>query len=253
MDYKLLVETAVLAGEIMLSGGAETYRVEDTIKRMLRASKLKTSETFATTTCIMVTLSDPDIDTISHVKRVGARVTNLNNIYRVNNVSRNWCSGKITLQEAYDELMEIKNAKHYSPWLYYLSNIGTAGFFAVLLGGNRYDLAFAAINGLLIAICLYISDRIKINTFITNVVTAAFIAIASMLYIQGFPEQLHMELLISGSIMPLVPGVAITNAIRDTLHGDYMSGGARAIEAFVLATSIAVGIGMGIAIFGCMV
>ncbi len=28
MDYMLLVDTAVLAGEIMLESGAETYRVE---------------------------------------------------------------------------------------------------------------------------------------------------------------------------------------------------------------------------------
>lgn len=253
MDYKLLVETAVLAGEIMLSGGAETYRVEDTINRMLRVSKLKTSEAFATTTCIMVTLSDPNIDTISHVKRIGCRSTNLNKVYLVNNVSRNWCSGKITLQEAHNELIEIKESKHYNPWLYYLSNIGTAGFFAVLLGGNGYDFVFAAINGLIVSICLYFSDRIRINTFITNVITATLIAICSMLFIRSFPDKTHMDLLISGSIMPLVPGVAITNAIRDTLHGDYMSGGSRAIEAFVLATSIAVGIGVGLGLFQSIV
>ena len=31
MDYMLLVDTAVLAGEIMLESGAEAYRVQDTI------------------------------------------------------------------------------------------------------------------------------------------------------------------------------------------------------------------------------
>jgi uncharacterized membrane protein YjjB (DUF3815 family) len=48
--------------------------------------------------------------------------------------------------------------------------------------------------------------------------------------------------------MPLVPGLAMTNAARDILHGDYLSGGARAIEAFCVAAVVAVGVGMGMAI-----
>jgi len=45
--------------------------------------------------------------------------------------------------------------------------------------------------------------------------------------------------------MPLVPGVAITNAVYDTLHGDYISGAARMLEAFVTAAAIAIGVGLG--------
>lgn len=36
MNDKLLVETAVLAGEIMLVSGAEIYRVEDTINHIFK-------------------------------------------------------------------------------------------------------------------------------------------------------------------------------------------------------------------------
>ena len=57
----------------------------------------------------------------------------------------------------------------------------------------------------------------------------------------------NMDTVIISSIMPMVPGVAITNAIRDTLRGDYISGGARALEAFVTAAAVAIGVGAGIA------
>ena len=57
---------------------------------------------------------------------------------------------------------------------------------------------------------------------------------------------LNMDTVIISGIMPLVPGVAITNAIRDTLRGDYISGGARALEAFVTAAAVAIGVGVGI-------
>ena len=48
--------------------------------------------------------------------------------------------------------------------------------------------------------------------------------------------------------MPLVPGVAITNAVFDTLHGDYLSGTARMLEAFVTAAAVAMGIGIGLGV-----
>jgi uncharacterized membrane protein YjjP (DUF1212 family) len=46
--------------------------------------------------------------------------------------------------------------------------------------------------------------------------------------------------------MTLVPGVAITNAVLDTINGDYLSGTARILEAFVIAAAIAIGIGLGL-------
>ena len=53
-----------------------------------------------------------------------------------------------------------------------------------------------------------------------------------------------VDILIISSIMLLVPGLAITNAIRDTVSGDYLSGVARATEAFLVAIAIAAGIGV---------
>ena len=54
---------------------------------------------------------------------------------------------------------------------------------------------------------------------------------------------------ITGAIMPLVPGVAITNAVRDTISGDLISGSARLIEAFLTAVAIAVGVGFVMTLF----
>ena len=57
-DYKLLLDTAVLAGQLMLRNGAEIYRVEDTIHRILRVSGFKTTEAYVTSTGLIVTLDD---------------------------------------------------------------------------------------------------------------------------------------------------------------------------------------------------
>ena len=60
----------------------------------------------------------------------------------------------------------------------------------------------------------------------------------------------NLDIVIISSIMPLVPGVAITNAVRDTLQGDYISGCARVLEAFLKAAGIAVGIALGLILMG---
>ena len=65
-----------------------------------------------------------------------------------------------------------------------------------------------------------------------------------------FVPDARIGISIVGLIMPAVPGTAITNAIRDTLRGDYNSGAARAIEAFVTALSVAIAVALGLVLAG---
>ena len=93
-DYKLYLDTATLAGKLMLQNGAEIYRVEDTIQRMLAVSGLKTAEAYVTATGIMVTLDDPKEDSMTVIKRIPSRGTDLNTVSIVNDISRKFCSGR---------------------------------------------------------------------------------------------------------------------------------------------------------------
>lgn len=94
MDYKLLLDTAVMAGEILLESGAETWRVEDTMLRMLRMSGLKTADVLALTTGFVVTLDDPAMDSMTVMRSVESRATDLNRIHAVNQLSRDFCRRK---------------------------------------------------------------------------------------------------------------------------------------------------------------
>ena len=249
MNYELLVNTAVLAGELMLSGGAETYRVEDTMIRILKMSGLSVAEAVATTTGIYVTLSDKSINTITYIKRVNVRHTNLERIYEVNEVSRKFCNQQMSLEEANEKLHLISKMQTYRQSIIYLCMVITAAFFTVLYGGNAVDASIGAFNGGILALFSFLVSKVRINLFIRNMVAALLVTISSAIFLRYFPEDIHTTILLTGSITPLVPGVAITNAIRDTFQGDYMSGGARAIEAFVAATAISVGVGVGLALF----
>lgn len=248
MNRQLLAETATLAGEIMLKSGAETFRVEDTMAHILQKGNDFCVAPVAFTTAIHVTLEEKGKDPITIVRRVKTGSTNLSRIVQVNDISRRYCADEITLEEASELLKQVKG-KEYNKNLYNLATIGVAAGFAVFFGGSWLDFLMAVLSGLVLAICITAGRKFKINSFIQNcfpcAVMAFFCAAADELL---FPA-MDMDLVIISTIMSLVPGVAITNAVRDTLQGDYLSGSARVLEAFVKAAAIAVGVGVGIAVF----
>ena len=139
MNYKLLLETALLAGETLLSSGAETYRVEDTMNHILKTSKVEQIDALALMTGITVTLNDPQLEMpISMVRTIESRSTNMNNIIKVNAISRNYCGGKITLEEANEQLKNVKE-KLYSRMQFNVATTLVTTGFAMMFGGSILD------------------------------------------------------------------------------------------------------------------
>ena len=54
--------------------------------------------------------------------------------------------------------------------------------------------------------------------------------------------------IITGAIMILVPGVALTNGIKDIIYDDFMSGMAKFGEAMLVIIAIGAGIGAALAL-----
>lgn len=249
MNYKLLMDVAVLAGEILLSSGAETYRVEDTMNHILRTARLKTTEAFVIATGFMLTLDDPEIEAMTVVKRIESRSTDLNKVYRVNDISRRLCGGVITLEEAYEELSGRIPKREYSDAVHNLCFIGTSAFFTMILGGNFYDILFAAVGGTILMAVMVLGDRIHMNSFCKTALGALSSGFCIMVMERMSGGFFNVNVVIIGTIMPIVPGVVFTTAIRDTLYGDYISGCSRIVEAVIVALGVAAGIGSGIALF----
>ena len=246
MNYKLLADTAMLAGELMLVSGGETYRVEDTMRRILNTSHLETTEVIVISTAIILTLDDKSIDTISITKRAGEKSTNLGNICEVNAISRDYCGGKITLEEAYERLKQVSSTVNYSSKMVYPCTMITVGFFTLLLGGTWLDSLIAVLCGTSLFLCKLPFKKRPMISFVYNLTAVAVGAFMAALLQTALHLELNMETVVTGVAMPLLPGTAITNAIRDTLQGDYISGAGRIVEAFVVAISIGVGIGFGL-------
>ncbi|MEF9941301.1 MAG: threonine/serine exporter family protein [Lachnospiraceae bacterium] len=252
MNYELLIDTAALAGEIMLYSGAETYRVEDTMRHILNTSESKDIESLVLMTGLMVSLGGKNLKRITAIKRVKHTGTNLGNVVQVNDISRRFCNDEIKLEEAYKELMDIKK-NHYSELIYSIATIVAVVGFSLMFGGGFYEFGVAIVVGTLLAIILKGAKKIGINIFIRDCFASICITCVTILCKAYLVHQVDVDIVIIGAIMPLVPGVAITNAVRDTLQGDYISGVARVLEAFLVASAIALGVGIGMALLSNMI
>ena len=233
MNEKTLLEAVVLAGELMLVSGAEIYRVEDTMNHMLKRSEYEQTETIVYGTG----MSDPNKEPLTRVKRVAARCTSINRICLVNDVSRHFCEGKITVEEALRQLQEIQapTTVQYDWLTQGLGYVGVSAFFAPMFGGSLGDFLAAAVVGVCLAVAVWIGKTLKFNDFCFNAFGAFVLAFSAMTICHSYPG-LNSDTIIVSAVMPLVPGVTFTTAIRDTLNGDYAAGSAR----------IAFGVGAGL-------
>lgn len=248
MDAQLLMKTAALAGELMLCSGAETYRVEDTMHHILKtADNLEMAEVLVIMTGITATIKQKDENVISIVKRVNSRSTNMSLIMEVNDISRRYCGEEITLEEAYKELSGLKK-NIYSRLENRLGVLGICVGFAIFFGGGIREMLVTLLVGLVLTGCMTIGEKMQFHAFLQDVFGAFGIAVSSLLF--SNLVKVNLDTVIISSIMPMVPGVAITNAVRDTLQGDYLSGSARVLEAFLKAAGIAVGIAIGLLLMG---
>jgi uncharacterized membrane protein YjjP (DUF1212 family) len=249
MDYNKLVDTALLAGQILLESNAETYRVEDVMNRILDISELQTTEAIALTTGLFLTLDDPSMSPITKMKRIVHRDTNLSKIARVNMITRRLTEGKYTVEEAYESLNAIYETQ-YPLWMKNLSVSLLSAFFTLLLGGGIAEFLLAFINGGIMIITSKVEKRTGFGFFAHNIIYSCIVAAFVTIIKGNLLLKLNSDITITASIFPLVPGTAITNAFRDTLKGDYMSGLAKASEAIVIAISIAIGVAIGLVLAG---
>lgn len=249
MDEKILLEAVVLAGEIMLGSGAEVYRVEDTMKYMLRSSRYENAEAVVLATGIFVTLDIPNKEPLTMVKRIPARSTNVNRICRVNEISRRFCHGEISVEQAYADLKKAEKEILYKPWMKAVGIVGVSAGFSFMFGGHPVDFFAAAMVGICLAAADFLVRKIRLNDFCNSAFCSFAVAVSAMAIQNFLLPRASVDVMIISAIMRLVPGVTFTTAIRDTLNGDYAAGSARMLEAIVVALAVAAGVGLGMVFF----
>jgi hypothetical protein len=249
LNYKKLIKTALLAGEMLIVSGAEMKRVEDTLTYILSSAKTASFTVFAVSTGITISLWTEDNRVYTLSSRVRGRDTNLNVLHLVNEVSRDLADKKIDVFEAYDLLCDIKHKSCYGKRLKFIAYVAVCTGFGAVLGGSFIDCLCAFLIGLVLAGSLFGFAYYGFNPFFVNMFTTLFAVFSAYMLNKSGLFVMNRELVVICSIMPLLPGIAFTTAVRDILNGDYISGSSRMLEAVVIALSIVSGAGVAIWIF----
>ena len=242
MNIDKILHVSTHAGKILLESGAEIYRVEETIVRICKSFDVEFADSYVTPTGIMVSISDKDKNTKTLVTRITNRSNNLQKIHLVNNLSRTLSTQKYTVSEVEHELKLIDKSETYSNiTTLFCSGLGAACL-TLLLGAGIRDSVACFFIGLAIRIMVITADRLLINSFFINCIGGALAASGAILFYE-LGLGVNVNHVVIGSIMLLVPGLTITNGIRDTIAGDLISGLTRSVEAVFVAISIAIGTG----------
>lgn len=247
MNSAYYVKLAMYAGEILLRNGAEAFRVEDTIYRILKHYNFSTVETITTTTGMYVSVVDDADNATTLIKRVHTRTIDLGKIASVNDISRKICDDKIGAKEAYLELESIHKSVTYPDYVLIWSwALSTFGFGYIL--NNSLKEAFVILLVGLITGTFAIKLCRNFSRIAYPCVVSAFIAFVSIIA-STLCTGLIMDNLIISGIMPLLPGVASVNAIRDVLNGDYMCAQSRILDIILVSICIALGVGFSLSIY----
>lgn len=248
-EYMKYIMTAIMdVGEILLMHGGEVSRVEDTISRLCRAYGFVRSDVFTITSSVIVTSILPDGRTITQTRRIKERDTDLGKVAKANALSRRICDAPLGLEDFRRELQAIRDAKTAPPILNLAMYMMISASLSVFFGGNARDGFAAALSGIVLFATLYGSAALKMNSMIQTMICSAVTAMSVMLLV-GAGIGVHPDKIMIGNIMLVIPGIQLTNSLRDMINGDMISGLLNMSEALLKAISVAMGFAI-ILLFG---
>ena len=240
MDYYLLTDLAATMGYHLAMSGAETFRVEDTIHRILRAYGVE-CEVFAIPNSISISLEADTGKPLMIMRRIGFHGNDLEKLEKLNAVSRRICAEKPTVDEAMAWLKEtLASCRTYHTGVIYLGNILAGLGFCIVFGGTLLDCLWAGLMGLIIGVVTRFMDKQEANPFFSTILASCLMALPAYAA-AGLGWLNSPDAAIIGTLMILVPGLLITNSMRDIIYGDTNSGIFRIVQVFLTALAIALG------------
>ena len=243
MDTDTLLDLVTELGFSLTMAGAETFRIEDSINRILRAYEVE-SEAFAITNSIIVSIRTPDGKSVTRLKRIGYHGNDLDAVEKYNSLSRRICAEKPEPRVAMQWLKETHTSrrKHKLP-IILLGNFLVSFGFAFFFGGALLDAICGGICGIFLGLTDLYLQRFKTNHFFRTIACAFIMTfVAHLTALPGIAN--NTDMVIIGPLMILVPGLIFTNAMRDIIYGDTNSGINRIVQVFLIAAAIALGTGV---------
>ena len=243
MEDERLLNLAVDAGEIILESGGEINRVEDTMGRIMNmAGDYAKPEAAVFPTGIFASLNGKN-GQITKIKRVRDRNTDLLKLDSVNTLSRKFVAGECTIEYAENEILRIRNLPKVKSYVTILCISMSCFFLSFMYDITIYNNFISFLTALIFSSIMNFMYSKNIPDFIVRFVSGVVISTFAIIFYK-FNLCSNYDSVIISCIMPLVPGVTITNALRDVLNGDFVAGTSRIMEAVIVAVATASGVGI---------
>ena len=240
---KEIFDLVLLLGETMLSSGGEIFRTNELMSGAARQFGLRQCSVFTIANGIFLSAVVEGEHYSCQVRHIPLHSIHLAQVEAMNDLSRRIAAGALTPEEAYREVLRIRDIQGAGPLAQTLASGVGAGCFCLLFGGCLRNCAMAFLAGLLLyAFLLGVCSRFSVRKVMSNILSSALVTLfCCLMFRLGVGP--HLDKMIIGSIFPLVPGVALTIAVRNFMENDYIAGLVRLTDAVLVAGCIAVGVG----------
>lgn len=240
MDYNALLDLSLNLGYELAMSGAETFRVEESINRVLAAYQVS-SDVFAIPNYLIVSIHTPEGQSLTRMRRIGQHGNDLDSVEQFSGLSRALCNRKPDPTEGLCWLDHVrKSRRSYGIWMqglgYFLGAFGYALFF----GGSLTDALCSGFCGLMVGVVDKMTNSLNANAFFRTI-ASSFIMSLLAYTLGAFNISSRPDTVIIGALMILVPGWLFTNSMRDIIYGDTNSGINRIVQVFLIAVALALG------------
>ena len=248
-----LLSCILRIARLMVESGAEIYRVEESILRVCRAYGAEQVDVYATTSNIVVSVEMPGYEILTHTGRIQRIVNHVERVDKLNSLVRYMTAQAPDVEEVEKELEKLKEVHSYSRGAHVMSYGIIAGMFCLFFGArSAAEMVLATAIGCSLGVCSIMLEDLEANKLLIRFVGSFLASLLAYLSLKiGLVEQ--VDYIIIGNIMTLIPGVGLTNALRDLFTGDNLSGALRLIEAVLMAFVIAAGYVLVSYLFGGLV
>lgn len=242
MDYQTLLDLVVELGYRLSMCGAETFRVEESINRILTAYGIQ-AESYAIPNCLIVSIETPEGKPMTRMRRIGHHGNDLDGVEKYNSLSRMICQTTPAPATAAKWLIETdKSLSSYQFRSILIGNFFGAFGFCFLFGGTLLDMFVAGFCGLVIGFVNRFLNHLETNPFFRTILASFLMAVpAYVMMALGLTD--NADAVIISAIMLLVPGLLFVNGLRDIIYGDTNSGINRIIQVLLVAAALCLGTG----------
>ena len=260
---KSVLELTTRIGEVLLKNGGEIFRVQQTMQIVAKAYGVSGFHVYVLANGLFVSIEEDGKQlccqvgakteeaepvVASQIRHVPLSSVHLGRVAAVNNLSREIAAHKYTVEQAKEKIEQIDQIPFTSNALQVLVSGVGAGAFCYLFGGSPLDCLASFISGLVLWVFVLFLTAKGANKIMVNILSSALVTAMGVLFFHVLFGD-NMDMIVIGSIVPLLPGVPLTNSIRDFLNGDYLSGTIRMIDAVLVACCIALGVGIVLSAF----